>query len=66
MFWRVAAGYSPLCQQGPHLGLAQPPSRSHQLDVVDLHALFLDARGERRHRARRDAADVGMVAAAAT
>ena len=36
-----------------------------ELDVVELHALFLDARRERRHRARRRPADVGVVAARA-
>jgi hypothetical protein len=62
---RVAAeGIRRFGQQGQHFGLAQHPALD-QLEVVDLHALFLDARGKRRHRARRDAAHVGMVAPAA-
>ena len=34
-----------------------------QLEVVDVDALLLDRRCVRRHRARRDAADIGMVTA---
>ena len=61
---RVAAGVFAALQQRQHLGLAQHAAFD-QLDVVDLHALFLDAGRERRHRPRRGAADVGMVAARA-
>jgi hypothetical protein len=31
--------------------------------VVEEHTLLVDVRGIRRHRARRDAADVGVMAA---
>jgi hypothetical protein len=34
-----------------------------QLEIVDVDAFLLDRGGVRRHRARRDAADIGMVAA---
>ena len=51
-------------QQGQHAGLLQHATID-QLDVVDQHALFLDALRERRHRAWRGAADVRVVAAAA-
>ncbi len=34
-----------------------------ELEVVEEHALLVDRRGERRHRARRRAADIGVVAA---
>ena len=46
---------------------AARPSRKiplrDQLDVVEQHALLVDVRRIRRHRARRDAADIGVVAA---
>ena len=61
---RVAAGVFAAFQQRDHLGLAQA-ALVYQLEVVDLHTLFLDAGGERRHRAWRGAANVGLVAAAA-
>ncbi|MNV25644.1 hypothetical protein D3C71_1167470 [compost metagenome] len=59
--WRGAATRR---QQAAHL-FFQKDATVHQLHVVDLHTLFVDARGERWHRARRGAADVGMVAPAA-
>ena len=34
-----------------------------QLEIVEQHAFLLDRRGIRRHRAGRDAADIGVVAA---
>jgi hypothetical protein len=34
-----------------------------QLEIVDQHAFLVDGRGARRHRARRHAADIGVVAA---
>ena len=52
-----AAGEQRLClvdQQG---------SLADQLDIVEQHALFVDMGGIGRHRARRDAANFGMVAA---
>ena len=56
-------------QQRQQLGLAQRaatlPVTLHEQEVVDLHALFLDARGKRRHGARGGAADVSVVAARA-
>ena len=36
---------------------------AHQLHVIEQHALLADVFRERRHRARRDAADVCVVAA---
>ena len=59
---RVARGVFAALQQGHHLGFAQV-SRIDQLDVVDLHALFFDARRKRRHGARRQAAHIGVVSA---
>ena len=59
---RVAAGVFAAGQQVQHFLLAQV-ALIDQLDVVDLHALFLDAGGERRHRAGRDATHIRMVAA---
>ncbi len=59
---RVSTRVFTALEQRDHFGLAQHVA-VHQFDVVDLHALFLDARGERRHGARRDAADIGMMAA---
>ena len=57
---RVARGVGPTLQQGHHLGFAQM-ARIDQFEVVDLHALFFDARGKRRHRARRQTAHIGVV-----
>src|SRR6202166_1333793 len=34
-----------------------------QFEIIDIDAFLLDGRGVRRHRARRNAADVGMMAA---
>ena len=50
-------------QQRAQLGLAEAAALD-ELEVVDQHALFLDGRAVRRHGARGDAADVGVVAAA--
>ena len=59
---RVARRVFAALQQSQNFGLAQHPL-GHQLEVLDLHALFFNAGGERRHGARRGAANVGMVAA---
>ncbi len=59
---RIARWPASARQQRQHLGLAQTAC-VHQLEVVDHHAFFKNAARERRHGARRDAADVGMVAA---
>ena len=50
-------------QPGTQVGLAQL-AVAHQQQVVQQHTFFVDAAGKRWHRPRRDAADVGMVAAA--
>ena len=60
-----APGSGPLAQQSRSISASRSMPRSTSLHVVDLHALLLDARRERRHRAGRDAADVGVVAARA-
>ncbi|MNK60659.1 hypothetical protein D3C87_798010 [compost metagenome] len=53
-------------QQGQCFRLAQQTRGAvDQLEIVDQHALFLDARGVGRHGAWRGAADIGMVAARA-
>jgi hypothetical protein len=61
---RVARGVRAGLQPREQLGLAER-ALPHQRQVVEQHALFADVARERRHRAGRDAADVGMVAAAA-
>jgi hypothetical protein len=61
---RIPAGVGAALQQRHHLGLAQHAGVDQQ-EVVDLHALLLDARGKRRHGAGRDAAHIGVVAARA-
>ena len=61
---RIARGELAALQQRKHLGLAQG-ARIDELEVVDLHALFFDSRGERWHRSRRDAAHIRVVPTAA-
>ena len=58
----VAGRVRPGCKQRPRLRLAQP-ARLHQQEVVDQDALVLDRPAVRRHRARRDPANVCMVPA---
>src|SRR5204862_1689929 len=59
---RIARRPAPALEQRLRL-LLEEATALDQLDVVELDALLLDAGRERRHRARRRAADVGMVAA---
>ena len=49
-------------EQLRQLGLAQPAALDEP-KVFDQHAFFVDAPAARRHRSRRDAADVGVVGA---
>ncbi len=59
---RVARGIAAAREQRHGFRLAQAP-RLDQQEIVDQHALFLDAGAVGRHRARRGAADIGLVAA---
>ena len=61
---RIATGVLAAGQQVQHALLLQNAFR-HQLEVVDLHAFFLNGGGERWHRARCGAAYVSMVTARA-
>ena len=58
----VARRISARAEDRAHLVLEKAPLRD-QLHVVEQHALLVDVRRIRRHRARRDAADVGVMAA---
>ena len=59
---RVARGPGAGREQRAQLVLAELPIVEQQ-EVVDQHAFLVDRAGGRRHRARRDAADVGVVGA---
>ena len=59
---RIARRISGAGQRGVELLLAEVAAID-QLEVVDIDAFLLDRGRVRRHRARRDAADVGVVAA---
>ena len=59
---RVARRPGVVGQKLVQLGLAEF-SALDEAEIVDQHALLVDRRRERRHRARGGAADVGMVAA---
>ena len=62
-FWSTLRdGYLPDREDRAHLRLEEPPL-GDELHVVEQHALLVDVRRIGRHRARRDAADVGVVAA---
>ena len=61
---RVSGGIGSAGEQRQHLGFTQHAVLDQQ-KVVDQHALLLDTGGKRRHRAGRDAAHIGMVAARA-
>ena len=61
---RVARRVGAAREQRQDLGFAQHTGVD-ELEVVDLHAFLVDARRKRRHRPRRDPADVGVVAARA-
>ncbi len=60
---RIAYRIPGLRQQRLQLPLAECPAID-QLEVVDIDALFLDVGRDRRHRPRRDTADIGMMSAA--
>ena len=63
MFWtRIARGIFRVGQELASLLLAEAAAVD-QLEIVDIDAFLLDRGGVRRHRAGRDAADVGMVSA---
>ncbi len=64
---RIAGRPGGASQQGPRFRIAQLAAGGavHQLEVIDQDALLLDAARIGRHRTRRGAADVGMVAARA-
>jgi hypothetical protein len=63
MFWSgLRQGYLVIGQDAAQLVLAQAAVLD-QFQVVDEHAFLVDGGGERRHRAGRGAADIGMVAA---
>ena len=59
---RVARRPGTAGKLGTQLGLKKP-AVANQQQVVEQHALLVDAARERRHRARRDATDIGVVAA---
>ncbi len=61
---RVARGVGTGFQQIEHFGFAQVPA-VHQREVVDQDAFLIDRRGIGWHRSRRNAADVGLMPAAA-
>ena len=63
LLW-VARGVFAALQQRHHFGFAQTPGFD-QFDVVDLHTLFFDARGKRRHGAGREPTHIGVVPARA-
>ena len=50
-------------RRGSRASRPRGSGRRDQLHVVEQHALLVDVRRVRRHRARRDAADVGVMAA---
>ena len=56
------AGWTPDANSARVSALAQPPVL-HQQEILDQHALVLDAPAVGRHGAGRDPADVGMVPA---
>ncbi len=58
----LRAGYRGAGQRRHQFLLAEAAAVD-QLEIVDIDAFLLDRGGVRRHRARRDAADVGMVPA---
>ena len=59
---RVAGGVRAGAEQGLGLRLAEAAALDEQ-PVVEEHALLRQGRGERRHRARRQPTDLGVVAA---
>ena len=59
----LRAGYFALRQQRLKFLLAEAAAVD-ELEIVDIDAFLLDGGRIGRHRARRDAADIGMVAAA--
>src|SRR3546814_20799972 len=61
---RVARRPAARGEDRAHFRLAEAALRD-QPEVVDEDALLLDRAARRRHRARRRAADIGVVAAAA-
>ena len=60
----VAGGIASGGEEVAQLGLAEAALLNQQL-IIDQHAFFVDATAVRRHRSRRDAADIGVVAARA-
>ena len=58
----LRAGYFAAGQQRQSLLLAEAAAVD-QLEIVDIDAFLLDGRGIRRHRAGRDAADIGVMPA---
>jgi hypothetical protein len=63
MFWcRVARRVCVIGQEIEQLLLAEAAALDEP-EVVEQHAFLVHGGGERRHRARRRAADIGMVAA---
>ena len=59
---RVARGVFTALQQSQNLRFTEH-TLVQQLEVLNLHAFFFNTGGERRHRAGRGAANVGMVTA---
>ena len=59
---RVARGVGVVGQQRVEF-LFHEGSAIDDAEIVDQHAFLVDGRGERRHRSRRRAADIGMVTA---
>ena len=58
----IARRISPEREQREHLRLAEAAALDQQ-EIVDQHAFLFDGAADRRHRARRDAADIGVMAA---
>jgi hypothetical protein len=61
-FWVDCGRVGVVGQQLDEFGLAEAAALDH-LEIVDQHAFLVDGGGERRHRAGRHAADIGVVAA---
>ena len=59
---RIARGVGAAAEQRIKLLLAEPAALDQQ-EIVDVDAFFEDVGRARAHRARRDAADVGVMAA---
>ena len=63
MFWCGVAGrVGVVGEQRLQLLLAEPAAID-DAEIVEQHAFLVDGGGERRHRAGRGAADIGMMAA---